>query len=997
MRIFSSRYLFSALFIVILTNSLFSQIGNWIPRASFGGTVRQYAVGFSINNKGYIGTGWDLGAGYRDDFWEYDPATNSWTQKAAFAGGQRIFAVGFSIGSRGYVGTGQDFGGRRKDFWEYNPISNTWAQKANFGGTARSRAVGFSVDSKGYIGTGYEDAGNVYFSDFWEYDPVNNFWNKKANFGGGSRREAVGFSIGNKGYIGTGFDGSQYKKDFWQFNPSNNSWTQKASLGTAQWLAVGFSIGRKGYIGVGYGAANPLKEFWEYDTLTNSWKRNRDFDGNARFAAVGFSIGLRGYLGTGFDINNQKMRDFWEFQPPYIVTGSLGFTRLCINSSGNTTIDVIYTKSITFLPGNVFTAQLSDSSGNFDSPTNIGSRTDTAGGTIKSIIPSNVIHGSKYRIRVVSSKPSFIGSDNGRNLIINHNPLPIMNINDSIQCLNNNKFEFLNASTVAFGKVVKSKWYFGDNDTSSGQKTTHSYLHDGNFTIKMRAVSDSGSADSVNRIVIVLPVPNSSFNPGDTIQCFGGNKFTFINTSTIKSGTLSYKWYPGTGDSSVTKDYSYSYPKEGLFKIKLVATSAKGCSDTSSHIIRVDSTILARFEMTDTVECARAPFFFKNTTTGSPDFLWTFGEGLPYRGRDAVHAFTKDSIYEVKLLAFTPSTQCYDSLIRRVHIIPSPNPAFSVNEIVQNQIGNVFVFSNQTTVKSGGYTSQWVFGDGNSSTQQSPSHSYLTTDSFLVNLFITNDLGCRDSVMKWVYVFNTLLNADFYVQNVCVGDLTQFKNTSSVKYDSIGSYLWNFGENSSVITGQDPMYKYSGTGVFLVKMICITVLGYRDSVSYTVTVLSSPPLEIELSPSPPFILGDVTTLTANGVYDSIMWGGGEQTSSIDVSVTGTYKVRIVDENGCDSVLSVFVEFLDYPGFTPPNIITPNGDGINDLWKVEKPERYAPSQLNIFNRWGELVFKAEPNILQWDGKKNNSYVAPGTYYFVLYGNEFEMSGTITVIY
>ena len=88
MKIANSRYLLSALIILLISNESYSQIGNWIAKAPFGGTVRQYAVGFSINNKGYIGTGWDMGAGYRDDFWEYDPATNSWTQKATFTGGQ---------------------------------------------------------------------------------------------------------------------------------------------------------------------------------------------------------------------------------------------------------------------------------------------------------------------------------------------------------------------------------------------------------------------------------------------------------------------------------------------------------------------------------------------------------------------------------------------------------------------------------------------------------------------------------------------------------------------------------------------------------------------------------------------------------------------------------------------------------------------------------------------------------------------------------------------
>src|SRR5207249_10837916 len=63
----------------------------------------------------------------------------------------------FSINGKGYTGTGavgpSNF---YKDFWEYDPSNDTWAQKADFGGTGRWAAVGFSIGNKGYIGTGTE-------------------------------------------------------------------------------------------------------------------------------------------------------------------------------------------------------------------------------------------------------------------------------------------------------------------------------------------------------------------------------------------------------------------------------------------------------------------------------------------------------------------------------------------------------------------------------------------------------------------------------------------------------------------------------------------------------------------------------------------------------------------------------------------------------------------------------------------------------------------------
>ena len=114
-----------ALLILISTCGL----SQWTQKADFGGTSRFQATGFSINGKGYIGTGTDLSK--KRDFWEYDPSTDTWSQKADFGGTARNLAVGFSIGTKGYIGTGADLSDR-KDFWEYDPTTNAWTQKSRF-------------------------------------------------------------------------------------------------------------------------------------------------------------------------------------------------------------------------------------------------------------------------------------------------------------------------------------------------------------------------------------------------------------------------------------------------------------------------------------------------------------------------------------------------------------------------------------------------------------------------------------------------------------------------------------------------------------------------------------------------------------------------------------------------------------------------------------------------------------------------------------------------
>lgn len=156
----------------------------WTQKTDFGGTARNKAIGFSIGGKGYIGTGWDS-FGTPNDFWEYDTLTDTWTQKTdivTLLNTGRYSAIAFSMNNKGYMGTGYlPLCGSLDDFYEYDPISDSWTQKTYYKGPNGScsgygtwNAVGFSIGNKGYIGTGeytwFPSSYGVQ-KDFWEYDP----------------------------------------------------------------------------------------------------------------------------------------------------------------------------------------------------------------------------------------------------------------------------------------------------------------------------------------------------------------------------------------------------------------------------------------------------------------------------------------------------------------------------------------------------------------------------------------------------------------------------------------------------------------------------------------------------------------------------------------------------------------------------------------------------------------------------------------------------------
>jgi len=302
----------------------------WVQKTNLTGIARAAAVGFSIGDKGYIGTGNDVNLNYLNDFWEYNSLTNSWTQKANFPGGARHYATGFSIDGKGYLGTGNGNSGYYNDFWEYNPINNTWLIRASFPGGARMSAVGMTIGNKGYVG-----CGNTGLTDFWEFDPILNSWSAKANVPISSPNQfGAGFSIGNKGYMFVSFVQSP-NPNFFEFDPLTNVWTQKASFigtlgGGYRSSPVAFSILDRGYLGGGYN----YSDFHEYNPALDEWIQKANLGGGNIDIPVSFVISGKGYYCTGRYFSLYK-KELWQYSPSQQINAYSSIPNTLNNSSVN--------------------------------------------------------------------------------------------------------------------------------------------------------------------------------------------------------------------------------------------------------------------------------------------------------------------------------------------------------------------------------------------------------------------------------------------------------------------------------------------------------------------------------------------------------------------------------------------------------------------------------------------------------------------------------------
>lgn len=285
----------------------------WSKKSDFSGAIRSSAVGFSINGKGYFGTGVDSNGTPSKGFWQYNPITDSWSQKADFDGGARKSAVGCSAGGYGYIGLGREEFTWKNDFWQYDPNSNTWNEVARFPGVARQSAVCFSINDKVYVGTGYD--GSKVYDDLWAFNPRNNSWQKKAPFPGAKRHKAVAFSAGKKGYVGLGADkptNETLYKDFYAYNAATNTWEIIDDFkGGSRINAVSFSIGRNGYVGFGR-SKYPKKDFYQFHSASAEWIKIKNGKVKKRHNPTGFALDNKAYLGIGKA--GSVLKDFWQYK-----------------------------------------------------------------------------------------------------------------------------------------------------------------------------------------------------------------------------------------------------------------------------------------------------------------------------------------------------------------------------------------------------------------------------------------------------------------------------------------------------------------------------------------------------------------------------------------------------------------------------------------------------------------------------------------------------------
>lgn len=223
------------------------------------------------------------------------------------------------------------------------------------------------------------------------------------------------------------------------------------------------------------------------------------------------------------------------------------------------------------------------------------------------------------------------------------------------------------------------------------------------------------------------------------------------------------------------------------------------------------------------------------------------------------------------------------------------------------------------------------------------------------------------------------------------------------------------GTNGSIdvtVIGGNPAYTYSwSNGATTEDLLNVPINTYTLVVTDTKNCTDSITVVI-IEPEPITIEFEVTEVTCADQYDgtalalasggtgafTYAWSTGSTSNYVDSLLGGTYIVTVMDIVGCLMTDSTFIETNPQACINPPNAFTPNGDNYNETWYLKNIYLYPNLDIQIFNRWGNLVYGQEISYEPWNGIYHGQPLPAETYYYIINLNNTSapQKGTVTIV-
>lgn len=572
-----------------------------------------------------------------------------------------------------------------------------------------------------------------------------------------------------------------------------------------------------------------------------------------------------------------------------------------------------------------------------------------------------------------------------------------------------------NSITTGFN-ITGYEWLFDDNSTATTVNTTKHFLTAGPHDVRYRIIADNGCIDDTIRTVNILDQPVAKFGVDASI-CLGDSVY-ITDTSTVANGNItSWHWDFGDGNTETRNNgnpFYHTYVSAGPFTIKLVVSSGNGCSsDTLPKQVTVLPKPAASFTY-DRDVCLGQSIQFTNTSTPVSGTItawnWNFGDGntATYNnGNPFSYTYTSVNSYIVTLTV-QGSNGCESEVFRdTVNVTSKPSAAFSYAG--KACVDSNFIFTSATTynasVPSNWY---WEFGDGQTTniiTGNTASHNYAVP---LTNVRVRHSVsygGCpSDTTEQTIPLVSANPTATFNATAaaLCEGMPVQISGSGSA---DISSWNWNMGNGTS--TAVPPFtHIYNAAGNYAISLTVQNAAGCQSVVApQSITIAVKP--AVDAGPDIYKREAESKTLLAssNSAGYDFLWSPGTNLSATNILTPVTsspvdimYRVTATDRtSGCIATDSMFVKIITT--IYVPNAFTPNGDGLNDAWRIPALAGYPNAVVTIFNRYSQKIFESKGYTTPWDGRFKGQEQPIGAYIYVINPGEPEMKpikGTVMII-
>ena len=246
---------------------------------------------------------------------------------------------------------------------------------------------------------------------------------------------------------------------------------------------------------------------------------------------------------------------------------------------------------------------------------------------------------------------------------------------------------------------------------------------------------------------------------------------------------------------------------------------------------------------------------------------------------------------------------------------------------------------------------------------------------------VTDVNGCSNKDSTNVIInLAPVATTGFTSATICAGKSIQLTSSGS------NTYSWSPAAGLSAANISNPIASPTITTLYVVTVS--NQFNCTDSASVNIIVNTSP--TANAGPDRTIIKGDIIKLTGSATGESITYSWEpptniDNTQVLQPMVNPTtdidYILNVSSTNGCGTAADTMHVFV-YGGLLIPKAFSPNGDGLNDTWRIPSLNAFPLFELSVFDRYGQLVFKNKKSNIFWDGMYKGEPALPGVYVYVI---------------